>query len=1078
MEKGYFRVLRFSKWVFVWGVLLVPGGAWAQTAGAALTGRVADAQGQAMRDVKVEALRVEAGTGFSAVTNENGAYRIASLPVGRYVVRFALPGFQSVEVQDVELHVGQERQLDARLEVAGQRETLTVTAPSSALDTQASASSRTVLAEEVQNLPLNGRQLQNLALLAPGIAAGWNWSTAANRYGKARENLEGAFNVNGARARSNNFTLDGITLNLRQYGVINFEPSVEAVQEFRLVMGTPAAEYGSTMGSAVTLVTRSGGERYRGSLYEFFRNDWLDANNPFNKAAGLPRGKLRQNQFGGSLGGPIHGKSHFFFVNTELLRIMEGVETRLTSVPTAEEGRGLLAIQDAVGPRTLDLSSRINPTSRNLLSLFPAPNNGGAAALNYSSSLLIRLNDYQTHARTDHYLSAKDLVTVRFSWNLNDQEYVINRFGGPFIPGFSLPNPEKTVNAGVGYTRTIGASMVNELRVGVNRYRNPLANGDPRSAEEFGLPNGSVANGIPSIEFRGGTLESLGGLAWFNRDQNETTYQVSDSLSVLVGGHSLKLGGTLLRQHMNTRGAYNQRGTVRFDGTRNTLVPRLAGNERAALLADFLLGLPSEASITVGQFGRGFRQWNGSGFVQDSWRATARLTLNLGLRFDYTAPWTEVNGKLSNVVAGRGLVTAGEAAFPGLYAGDRNNLAPRLGFAYDLGGRGRTVVRGGFGILYETLLQANSVELVENNAPFSSSAITRLPVPFAASGPSRTLLDLAALAAPSRSLGAVGSFRNPYTMQFSLGIQHRLASNWMLEIGYAGARGVRLPVYRNGNQVPLESLTAAQRGLIGAAASAGQDTTALLQPLRPYPQFDNITLSENIASSVYHSGQVRLTRRFHSGLLLDASYTFAKSIDNASDFNSGDASEQVLNAYDLRRQRAVSSFDVPHRFTASVQYAVPVPGSLSGMARTALSGWTLNGLITLQSGQPFTPYLPLFDPFRNEAFNRPDVVGDPNAGVPEGMAFNPAAFAAPARGTFGNAGRNIVRGDGYQSFDLSVFRTFRLGDRLSLQLRGEWMNAFNTVNYQGPVTDLTATPGAFIAAAPPRVAQLGLKLQF
>ncbi|MBK7928331.1 MAG: carboxypeptidase regulatory-like domain-containing protein [Bryobacterales bacterium] len=192
-------MLRFSKWVFVWGVLFVPGGAWAQTAGAALTGRVADAQGQAMRDVKVEARRVEAGTGFSAVTNESGAYRIASLPVGRYVVRFALAGFQSVEVQDVKLHVGQERQLDARLEVAGQRETLTVTAPASALDTQASSSSRTVLEEEVQNLPLNGRQLQNLALLAPGIAAGWNWSTAANRYGKARENLEGAFNVNGAR---------------------------------------------------------------------------------------------------------------------------------------------------------------------------------------------------------------------------------------------------------------------------------------------------------------------------------------------------------------------------------------------------------------------------------------------------------------------------------------------------------------------------------------------------------------------------------------------------------------------------------------------------------------------------------------------------------------------------------------------------------------------------------------------------------------------------------------------------------------------------------------------------------------
>lgn len=1067
-----------ANWFAAAALLALPVAGFAQTAGAALTGEVTDAQGKAVRAVTVEATNLQAGTRFAATTNDSGVYRFSSLPVGLYVVRFSHPAFQSAEIQSVELHVGQDRRADMRLAVAGQKNEITVTGSLSALDFQTSASSRAVLEEEVQNLPLNGRQLQNLALLAPGIAAGWNWSTAANRYGKARENLEGAFNVNGARARSNNFTLDGITLNLRQYGVINFEPSVEAVEEFRLVSGAPAAEYGSTMGSAVTLVTRSGGELYRGSLYEFFRNDRLDANDPFNKSAGLPRGKLRQNQFGGSLGGPIYKKSHFFFVNTEFLRIIEGVETRLTSVPTAEESRGLLRYQDANGPRTLDLSGRITPTSGNLLSLFPQPNTAGVRDLNYSSSLLIRLNDRQTHARTDHYLSAKDLLNVRFSWNLNDQEYVINRFGGPYIPGFSLPNPEKTVNSGIGYTRTIGPAMVNELRVGVNRYRNPLANGDQRSAGDIGIPNGSVANGIPSVEFRGGTLESLGGLAWFNRDQNETTYQVSDSLSVLVGRHSFKFGGAVLRQHMNTRGAYNQRGTVRFDGTRNTLIPRLPGNERASLLADFLLGLPSEASITQGQFGRGFRQWTGSGFAQDSWRVTSRLTLNLGLRYDYSAPWTEVNSKLSNLVPGRGLVSATGSEFPGLYSRDRNNLAPRLGFAYDAGGRGSTVIRGGFGILYETLLQANSAELIENNAPYSSLAITRSPTPFSNGNQSTTLLDLAALATPSRSLGAIGSFRNPYTMQFSFGIQQRLAAHWILEATYAGTRGLRLPVYRNGNQVPLELLTSGQRAVIGAAVAAGQDTTSLLQPLRPYPQFDNITLSENIGSSTYHSGQVRLSRRFSSGVLLDTSYTFAKSIDNASDFNSGDPSEQVLNAYDLNRQRAVSSFDVPHRMTASVQYAVPVSPALHSGARAILSGWTLNGLITLQSGQPFTPYVPSFDPFRNEAFNRPNVLGDPNKAVPAGLAFNTTAFVAAAPGTFGNAGRNIVRGDSYRSFDLSVFRTFRFTERRSLQFRVEVMNALNTVNFQGPVTDLTAAPGAFVAAAPPRVAQLGMKFQF
>jgi outer membrane receptor protein involved in Fe transport len=1018
--------------------------------GAQITGEVSDGQGRAMAEVMVRATHAGTSAQFDAVTNGAGGYRLAALPVGNYTLHFSRPGFRSVEIAALSLHVAEERRADATLTVADRADAITVTASAGTLDALSSSASRAVLRDEVQNLPLNGRQLQNLALLAPGVAAGWNWSTAANRYGKARENLEGAFNVNGARGRSNNFSLDGVPFNLRQYGVINFEPSVEAVEEFRLLSGTPAAEYGGSMGSAVAIVTRAGGGQWHGSLYEFLRNDALDAFDTFSRRAGLPKGKLRQHQFGGSAGGPLYGRAHFFFVNTEFLRIAEGVETRLTSVPTAEETRGLLRFRDASGPRTLDLSSRINPVSKNLLALYPQPNTSATPELNYSSSLLIRLNDYQTHARTDHYLSPKDAVNVRVSWNLNDQDYVINRFGGPFIPGFSLPNPEKTINGGIGHTHTFSAALVNELRAGLNRYRNPLANGDTRAASDVGLPNGSVANGIPSITFRGGTLERLGGLPWFNRDQNETTVHLSDTLSILTGRHSLKFGASILRQHFNTRGAANQRGTIVFDGSRNTDIPRLPGNERAALLADFLLGLPAEASITVGQFGRGFRQWTWAAFAQDSWRASSRLTLNVGVRYDYSAPWSEVNGKIANLTNG-------------LYTPDRNNLAPRLGFAYDTGG---TIVRGGFGVLYETLLQTNSVELIENNAPFSSAAITRAPAPFAGTQ-ARTLLDLAGQATPSRSIGAVGAFRNPFTMQWNFGLQRRLPGAWIVEATYSGGRGQRLPLYRNANQVPLRSLTVAQRAAIASASAAGQDTTSILQPLRPYPAFDAITLSENIGASTYHSGQFRLSRTLRNGLLLDAGYTFAKSIDNASDFNSSDASEQVLNAYDLRAQRAVSSFDVPHRFTTSAQYAIP-----------ALAGWTVNALLALQSGQPFTPFLPRFDPYRNEAFNRPNVIGDPLANIPAGLAFNPAAFAAPAPGEFGNAGRNIIRGDSYRSLDVSVFRTFRVTERASLQMRAEFMNALNTVNYQGPVTNLTAAAGAFVAAAPPRVAQLGLKLAF
>ena len=316
-------------------------------------------------------------------------------------------------------------------------------------------------------------------------------------------------------------------------------------------------------------------------------------------------------------------------------------------------------------------------------------------------------------------------------------------------------------------------------------------------------------------------------------------------------------------------------------------------------MADFLLGLPSEAAITAGQFGRGFRQWAWSGFVQDSWRATPRLTVNLGLRYDYTAPWTEVNGKLSNLLGSEGLLSASASGFPGAWQPDRNNFATRVGIAFDPHGRGRTVIRAGFGVMYETLLQANSVELLENNPPFSSLAVTRTPTPFSSDGsPSRTLTDLAGLAEPSRSIGAVGSFRNPYTMQFHAGVQRQFGQGGAGEISYKGSHGVRLPVYRNANQVPVEALGSAKREEIAAAIAAGRDTTSILQPLRPYPDFDAVTLSENVASSTYHSGQVRVAYRVGPRLLFDTAYTFSKSIDNASDFNSFDPSEAVLNAFD------------------------------------------------------------------------------------------------------------------------------------------------------------------------------------
>jgi hypothetical protein len=393
-------------------------------------------------------------------------------------------------------------------------------------------------------------------------------------------------------------------------------------------------------------------------------------------------------------------------------------------------------------------------------------------------------------------------------------------------------------------------------------------------------------------------------------------------------------------------------------------------------------------------------------------------------------------------------------------------------------GQGRTVVRGGFGMLYETVLQASTVQQVENNAPYSAAAVTTAPTPFSQdSSPSRTLLDLRGSAEPSRSLAAVPlNLRNPYTLQFSLDAQQALGQSWVIELGYRATRGVRLPFDYDINQVPLDTLTTSQRSSIAAAAGSPAGTAPVVDPLRPYPGFNSITLYTDSANSIYHSLQFRVERRFHAGLNLLAGYVWSKSIDNASDFGSGDSSEAVLDSRNLRAQRALSSFDVPHRLTASFNYQPPAPSA--GALRSAFGGWQVNGLVTVQSGQPFTPYTSQFDPYTNQSFNRLVVAGDPRKNVPAGYAYNPAAFELPAIGTFGASGRNIIRGDGYRSVNLSLFRNFAVRESIRLQLRLEAENSFNQVNYQGPITDQSTRPGLFVAAAPPRLVQLGAKISF
>ncbi|HKX27493.1 MAG TPA: TonB-dependent receptor [Blastocatellia bacterium] len=1048
-----------------------------------VVGTVTDSTGKAVPRAKIVAANRSTSIERTTEATEAGEFQIPGLPAGNYTLEVSHPGFKALKSSEFAVNVGQERRINLSLEVGALTETVTVQATAVAAATESATLSTVVDQKNIADLPLNGRQLQNLALLVPGVTAGWKRTVASDKYASAREGLSGAFVVNGARGRSNDFVLDGVPLNLLQYGVVNFIDSNEAVQEFEVKTSVPEAEYGRTMGSTVNMVTRGGGNGYHGSFYEFLRNDRMDANNTFNNRTNVERGVLRQNQFGGTFGGPIVRNKHFFFANTELTRIVEGTESRLISVPTPAEKAGRIEYTDAAGvPQVLNLAGRITPLSARLLQFYPLPNVSSANGLNYTTPQTILLNDYQVHVRTDHQLSERDTLMARVSWNLNDQDYLVYKFYGPYLPGFNLPNPETTSNGTVGHLHTFGRNVVNELRFGWTRYSNDLGNGDQTNSTEIGLPNGyEISPGIPAINFLAGGIGDIGGRNLYgNRWQNETSGLISETLSWSRGRHSFKVGGQIARYHLNTRGAVNQRGTIEFDGSRNGLIPATTDNARANALADLLLGLPVRASITIGEFGRGYRQWAFAGFVQDAWRVTPKLKLNLGLRYEYNKPWTEVNGKLTNLVPGGSLEVVGGPALKSFYQPDRNNFGPRVGLAYDLFGNGQTVIRAGLGIVYETLLQTNSVEAVENNPPYSLSAVVRQPAPFSPTGaPSTTLLDLRNSAQPSRAIAAIGvtDFRNPYMMQTNFSIQHMLTPQLLLEVGYAGTRGVRLPVFTDLNQVPLDRLTPAQRASIAAEIAAGRDTTPILSTLRPYPQYDSITYSSNSASSTYHSLQLKVEKRFGAGPMLLGAYSFAKSIDNASDFGAYDSSETVLDSNNLARQRGLSSFDIKHRFSLAFNYDLPFKQLLHG-PKGLLDGWQIKGIISLQTGQPFTPFVNTLDPYRGESFNRPNLIGDPNANVPAGYAFNPAAFQLAAPGTFGNAGRNIVRGDGFRSVDLSLFKNIRITERFGLQMRFESVNSFNHTNYQAPATNLAANAGLYVAAAQPRILQLGVKLTF
>jgi hypothetical protein len=1086
----------------------------AQEAYAALLGRVIDQAGAGIAGAKITVTSNETGLSRSATTDSRGDYRVSLLAAGKYSLRVESSGFKTGEQSDLSLRVGDERRIDVALSPGQVSESVTIEAPIT--DSAASTLSTVVPSERVNALPLNGRQLQELALTAPGVTASGGYrSSAFNQFGLATpsDGNAGAFNVNGAPSRANGFFLDGVDINVPEQGVIAFPPLIEATREFQIQTSLFNAEYGRFSGSIVNLVTKSGTNNWHGSVYDYFRNDALDANDFFNNANNLPRTVLKLNQFGASVGGPIHRNGHFVFGNWEANRLRQGTGPFASNLPTAAQRGGVISYNtftdangngrfdagEATTPATLNLAGSIAPISSAVLDGFIPLPNANIIGANYIANGIQKMDEDAFTIRTDHRITNRDQVSVRYLYDFQRQYYPFDIFfTSASLPAFPFPNPEKRQSVAVSHNHIFGSGFINEFRFGLNRQVNPIPSGTTIDPATIGLPNGVIQNeygrGLPIIRVTGfgGTggqplTDNLGAST-----TNRTLYQFIDNVSWSRGAHSFKFGGEIRRSLTNQSQYRALRGSLNFSGARNGVINQtVPGNAAVAALADFLLGLPAQISISSANPTRGFRTIAGIGYAQDEWRAANRLTLNLGLRYEIDKPITEVNGLLSNLLPGRGNFVVGSDELPRLHKLDKNNFAPRVGFAYRLTDDGRWTVRGGGGVYHDNGTFQDRFRTARSNAPFAITNIvnqtgaTRTSLDFPlTNSTAQTFLALLGSGAATGAGAIDVNYRTPYAMQFNLNVQHELSNNLLGEIAYVGRRGLNTSRVVNINQIAAAgSLAVTELGLPVGSRPFNNTTIPI------GARFSNDVLSQQFnGQATYHAVQARLERRLSSGTSFLASYTWSKSIDDVSGIGTG-ADDLAQDSYNLRAQRGLSNFDVPHKFVFSSTWALPFGrnrgylGNAGPVVESIISDWQINGILTYQSGQPFTVTVGALDSLTGTSNRRPNQVSDPKENVSEGFAFNPTAFVAPPTGQFGSVGRNTLRADNFFNTDFAVLRNFRLsplGEAGAFEFRAEFFNLFNAANFTLPVSSLSnAAFGRYVSnSTAPRVIQFVAKVKF
>ncbi|MFN7935392.1 MAG: carboxypeptidase regulatory-like domain-containing protein [Bryobacteraceae bacterium] len=1045
---------------------------YAQSNGA-VNGAVQDESGAFIPGADIQVTNQLTGLQFNATSDDAGRFLVQRLPVGEYKLTARRDGFRQFVTEQFRLDADQTRTIAITLALGNTTESVTVTGAVSQVDTVSGTIRQVVDERRITELPLNGRNPVQLVLLVPGAVQSNNNSLSQNN----------GISVNGARGTSTNYMLDGGDNNDPQEGGSAVTPNPDALEEFSVLTNNFSAEYGRNAGAIVNAVTKSGTNQFHGSAFEFLRNDALDSRSFF----AISKGKLRRNQYGGSFGGPAIKNKAFFFGSYEGVKQRQGETFSSLVVPTEAERRGDFSAStqkprdpnaaNALFPNSLIPATRFDPAALKFMELLqiPLPNASG------NRHIFNRPNNNDTGqylGRGDYSLSANQRLTGRV-FETSSTEFLTAG-----LPVLTSDVKFDTWNIGGQHTWTITPSL---LGIGqytwnqsiIDRGPLPVGSGAGVSYQDMGVKvnrGGTEALGKELIpQYRGQVNgywnPNQDNLVRIDRGSHQATY----AMTYNRGAHLLKWGG----EYRTTK---SDRVTANGVDPQFTFNGQISGNA----FSDFLIGRPfsmTQGSVRINRI----RSQTYNLYFQDDWKVHQHLSFNFGVRYEPMYPYYSADDELTAFRAGQqstvypsaptGLLYAGDNGIPrGGTHNDLNNLAPRVGLAWSPFGSKKTSVRAAYGFFYD-VMKFHTVSHFVNSPPYSLQITLNTPRSF--SDPYAGQVNPFPYAPPATDAErarytflkpvTIGLSPNadqaaPYVQQWNLNIQRELARDYLLTVAYIGTKGTRLPLRNELNPA-----------LYRAGATAGN-----VPQRRIYTDFASIVDYQTVINSTYNALQITLNKRLSKGLSLLAAYTYSRSIDGSS------LEVDAFNGQDprnLRADKGLSDFDLRQRFISSFIYELP--GPKTGLARAVLGGWQTNGILNIQSGGNFNVASGQDRALSGGGTQRPNLVGNPYLDTGRSrdellnLYFNPAAFALPAIGEYGNSGRNTMIGPGRWNLDFALFKGFQLREHMKLHFRWEMFNAVNHANLGNPRSNISAAnPGRIDSTSGGRVMQLGLRLVF